>query len=404
MSPFTLAYLARLEAWALLAVLLQGALVWLSWAAWEGATPASAARLRHRLACLHLAALVLLPALTLAVLQWSVEGMVYTVRCDRACAAGEPGYGPLLALAAPAALIWASGAAIMAARLALGAWALRRLPTRPASAATVEAVGRLASRWGGRLSLQVREAEVDAPQVIGLRRPMLLLPPRFCDRLGPDEREAVLLHELAHAARGDFGWNLVQRLILAALWFHPTAWRLYRRLRQEREARCDALAVRRGASPAGLARALVRLAEDRSRGRLGMALSNRSDLAVRLRRLVDAGAQRPPARVAGGLALLASALCVLTLGAGRLVRADPSIRDAYVASAFGPTLSLEAHDRAGSFTVEVRQGRVVAASVGRRPAQVVQRGGEVLLIGAPDRPVVALTVSPQGGIRWAARS
>lgn len=408
MSAFTLDYLARLATWAWLAALLQGGLVWLSWKVWERSTRASAARFRHRLACLHLAALVVLPALTLAVFQWSVDGMVYTVRCDGACAAGAnpltEGYRRLLALAAPAVVIWAAGAAAMSVRLVLGVGALSRLTTAPPPAPMVEAVRDLVSAWRGCPSLQVREADLDGPQVIGFWRPRLLVPRRFTERLSPEERQAVLLHELAHAARRDFGWNLLQRLVLAALWFHPAAWSLCRHLRREREVRCDALAVDRGASPGALARALVRLAEDRSATGLAMALTSRSDLSVRLHRLLDAGAGRPETPLIRSTALLVSALCLLTLAAGRLVEADPSIRDAYVASAFGPTLSLEARDRAGSFAVQVRHGRVVAALVGRRPAQVLQRGGRVVLIGAARQPVVALTVSPQGEIRWDARS
>lgn len=401
MSAFTLDYLARLETWALAAVLLQGGPVWLSWLAWERSTRASAAGLRHRLACLHLTALVLLPVLTLVVLQRSVDGMVYTVRCDRACAAAGP--GPLLRLAAPAAAAWATGALVLVARLVLGGWGLRRLQADPAPVETVETVRRLAAAWAGCPRLEVREADVAVPLVIGLLRPTLLLPRRFAERLAPDQREAVLLHELAHAARRDFGWNLVQRLILAALWFHPAAWRLYGALRRARELRCDALAVGRGASPGALARALVRLAEGEREVRLAMGLSSRSDLPIRLRRLLGPGEE--PRSFPLPAALLASAFCLLTLLAGRLVEADPSIRDAFVASAFGPTLSLEARDRAGSFAVKVRHGRVVAASVGPAPAQVVQHGERVVLIGpGTRRPLVALTVSPQGVIRWRART
>jgi Zn-dependent protease with chaperone function len=411
MSLFTLDYLARLETWALMAVVLQGGLVWLSWSAWARSARASAAAVRHRLACLHFAALAVLPLLTLAGLQWSVAGMVYAgCRCARAASEPAPllaGYRQLLALSGPAALVWAAGSAVAAARLVFALLRLGRLETRPARAEAADVVRRLAARWRGCPVVSVREAEVEAPQVIGLLRPTLLLPRRFDARLGPAEQEAVFLHELAHAARGDFGWNLVQRLVLAVLWFHPAAWLLYGRLCSEREIRCDALAVRQGASAGGLARALVRLAEGRSAGRLAMALSSGAELSLRLRRLLEPGASRPAgAWIPLTAAALASALCLLTLGAGRFAGGDPSIRDAFVASAFGPTIAIEARDRAGRFSVNIRQGRVISASVGERPlapAQIVQRGGRVVLIGEARQPVVALTVSPAGQVSWAAR-
>ena len=215
---------------------------------------------------------------------------------------------------------------------------------------------------------------------------------------------SVLLHALAHAARGDFGWNLAQRLHLALVWIQPAAWRLHRDLRCEREMCCDARAVARGAAPATLARALVRLAEGQGTARLAMGLGGEADLAARLRRLLgaqpDAAARSPAPAVGLGLVLL------MTLGAGRLATADPSIRDAYVASAFGPTLVLEARDPAGVFSLRVRHGQVIAASVGGDvlpPGRIVQRGGDVTLVSAAHAPLLALSVSPAGTIRWSPR-
>ena len=73
MNLFTAAYLARLEVWGLAAACLQGTLVMFSWIGWERATRHAAAATRHRLACLHFAALALSPALIVAVLHWTVS-------------------------------------------------------------------------------------------------------------------------------------------------------------------------------------------------------------------------------------------------------------------------------------------------------------------------------------------
>jgi hypothetical protein len=166
--------------------------------------------------------------------------------------------------------------------------------------------------------------------------------------------------------------------------------------------------VRAGASPTALTRALVRLAEARSPAPrappLAMALVGRSELSLRLQSLLEAPAAATPNRA--GWALAASALCLTTLAAGRLAVLDPAIRDAYVASAFGPTVMIQARDPAGPFAVRIRQGRVVAASLGAEPlppAGIRQSGARVILLGAR-QPTLALTVSPQGSIFWNARS
>jgi BlaR1 peptidase M56 len=236
---------------------------------------------------------------------------------------------------------------------------------------------------------------------------VLLAPRGLSADLPRAERDAVLLHELAHVRRSDFAWNLVQRLVLAVLWFHPAAWAIYARLAREREASCDALAVRHGAAPSDLARALVRLAAGRTSPRLAMGLSSPGELTARVERLL--GVERPTAPANGrrALAAAASAACLLALGAGRLGVADPVMGELYTASAFGPTISIAAQDPAGAFALRVRQGRVVAASIDARPLPadgIRQDGAHVILVGHRREPLLALTVTPQGRISWQPRT
>ena len=399
MNAFTLGYLARLEVWGLAAAAIQGGLILVSWRVWDQATAAAAATLRHRLACAHFVALAAAPLLTLAILHWTVTGMGAAAR-GGSPGADLPSGAAGWTLALPLAILWLGGAAAMTLRLFMDAWRVARLSRAPAPAELVEAVRRLG---GGRTVPQVRVADVLAPQIVGLRRPVLLTPHAL--RLPSAQRDAVLLHELAHVWRGDFGWNLIHRMLLALLWFHPAAWALYGALSREREVCCDALAVRHGASAAALARALVRLAEDRVRPGLAMAIASPGDLATRIHRLL--GPQASPRGRSPGPAVALSALCLLATGAGRLGLADPSLGALYAASAFGPTISIMAHDAAGAFALRIRQGRVVAASVGtlRLPqGRILQQGDRVTLLGDGRQPIVALTVTPQGRIRWKART
>jgi beta-lactamase regulating signal transducer with metallopeptidase domain len=394
-NAFTLDYLARLETWTLAAIAAQGVLIALSWVVWSRLTPGPAVR-RHRLACLHFVALALLPLATLAVLQGTVSHLAQAGRC----ACGFPALSaPLPVVALVVTAVWLAGAAAMGLRLAADARRLSRLRLQPPPAAVIAQVRALSP------NVAVFEAIVASPQVVGLRRPCLILPIGLCRHLASDELDAVLRHELAHLARRDFAWNLAQRGLLAVLWFHPAAWLLYGRVSREREIRCDALAVRAGASPTALARALVRLAEANPApafAPLTIALLGRSELSLRLRRLLDEPAG--PSRNRVGWALAASAACLATLGAGHFAARDPAIRDAYIASAFGPTILVQAHDPAGPFAVRIRQGRVVGATLGPEPAAAIRQDGRrVTLVGAR-QPAVALTVTPQGVISWTARS
>ncbi|HEV2623072.1 MAG TPA: M56 family metallopeptidase [Frateuria sp.] len=409
MNFFTAAYLARLGLWGLLALGLQGALVALSWLAWERTAAGATAASRHRLACLHFAALLTLPLLALVILHATVATMgVPPPRGSPVAglAAQMAGYRTVLWLALALAAAWLAGVAAMLLRLAKDAGHAARLRCGPAPAAWVAAVDRLASARVRALRLRVLVAEVASPQVSGLWRPVLLLPPDFATRLGADERDAVLLHELAHLERGDFGWNLLQRLVLALLWFHPVAWMLYRCVSRERELCCDALAVRHGASAAGLARALVCLAESPARPAAGLPVAAQGNLAERVHGLLGSRRRDMPSLRRRAAAAVLSACCLLALGAARLGQADPALADLCHASAFGSTLWVYAHDGAGSFALQIRHGRVIGASVERQPLppeRIRQQGSRVALLDAERTTILALTVTPQDRIEWTAR-
>jgi beta-lactamase regulating signal transducer with metallopeptidase domain len=404
-NAFTAGYLARLELWGVLVALVQGALVLASWRAWQRV--AVSAQARHRLACAHFAALGLLPAITLAISHATI-GDVATQQPHGVPVAALPSImdGVCNALGLALAIVWGCGAVAMLVRLALDARALARVRHAPAFAELVATVRRLAGVSQAFAAPRIREADVSSPQIAGWRRPLLLVPHGLGRRLGPAELDAVLLHELAHVRRSDFRWNLLQRIALALLWFHPVAWALHAGVARERERCCDALAVRQGASPAALARALVKLAEARTRPgpALVMAIADRGGLVERVRCLLEPadGGALPWRRRATALGW--SLACLAALGAGRAAAADPTLGDFYTASVFGPTITIQAHDAAGSFALQVRQGRVLQASVREQPVRIVQEGDRVTLTNAERAPVLVLTITPQNRVQWAPRS
>lgn len=141
---------------------------------------------------------------------------------------------------------------------------------------------------------------LSSPVTVGLRRPEVLLPRSMVERAPRSADEAVLAHELAHAARRDGLASLVERIGVALFWFHPAAWWLLRESAVAREEACDNHALRYS-SPAELARSLLELSrrgatpnhgaliagvrgwslEERVRGLLDDARDTRSRAATR---------------------------------------------------------------------------------------------------------------------------
>jgi beta-lactamase regulating signal transducer with metallopeptidase domain len=82
------------------------------------------------------------------------------------------------------------------------------------------------------------------PLVVALvGRPRLLLPAALWQSLNPPQRDALLLHELAHLRRGDHLVRWLELLVLGLYWWNPVAWWASRRLRQAEELCCDAWVV-----------------------------------------------------------------------------------------------------------------------------------------------------------------
>ena len=71
-----------------------------------------------------------------------------------------------------------------------------------------------------RVSVGVCE-RLAVPVLIGIVRPLILLPPAALCGWSVEQLEMVLLHELAHVRRWDNLVNLAQRIVESLLFFHP---------------------------------------------------------------------------------------------------------------------------------------------------------------------------------------
>jgi uncharacterized protein (TIGR03435 family) len=107
-------------------------------------------------------------------------------------------------------------------------------------------------------SIEVRAAPgLLEPGVVGLLRPMLLMPDGILERLTPLQLEAVLAHELCHIRRRDNLSAALHMIVEALFWFHPLVWWISVRLVEERERACDEEVLRRGGEPQVYAEALL---------------------------------------------------------------------------------------------------------------------------------------------------
>ena len=142
----------------------------------------------------------------------------------------------------------------------MGAERLRRRSRLLTDRESAELCGRLALALG--ITRRVGLAACDrlaAPVLVGILRPLILLPAAAMSGWSPDQLEMVLLHELAHVRRRDNLVNLLQRLVESVLFFHPAVWIVSGWVRREREHCCDRVVVERTGRPRAYVETLLSL-------------------------------------------------------------------------------------------------------------------------------------------------
>jgi beta-lactamase regulating signal transducer with metallopeptidase domain len=145
-------------------------------------------------------------------------------------------------------VVWAAGVPYTLAMLAaglLGAHRLRQHGAPLTDGPHKASLDRLRRLMGIRRGVALALFDgVRAPVLLGLLKPVILLPAALLTDLTPQQLELLLIHELAHVRRWDNLVNLLQRLAEGVLFFHPAVWAISRRLRLERELCCDATVLR----------------------------------------------------------------------------------------------------------------------------------------------------------------
>ncbi len=160
--------------------------------------------------------------------------------------------------------VWLSGSVVTLALLATGLVGVERLrrSSQPLETGVIARRCRdLTASLGiaRRVGLAICD-RLAAPILIGVIRPMILLPPAALSGWSIEQIEMALLHELAHIRRLDNLVTLLQRLAESLLFFHPVTWWLSAWVSLERELCCDRLVVEHTGRPEAYARMLTALA------------------------------------------------------------------------------------------------------------------------------------------------
>ena len=136
---------------------------------------------------------------------------------------------------------------------------------------------------------------IPVPVTWGFIRPAVAIP-LSAQTWPADQIRSALLHEVAHARRGDQTTQLFARIITAFYWFHPLVWYAFRCLRLEQEKACDDFVLNAGQRSSSYGRHLMEIAMNARylNSTASLPVVQSSSLAARIRALVDEQSDRRP--------------------------------------------------------------------------------------------------------------
>lgn len=255
------------------------------------------ANTRYLAACSAMALLVLAPIATFAALRaHHGDANVSAVARPQADSqsslphvarpAGDTTLLPHRNLMRDIVIIWSAGVALMALWHVAGWITLASLRSGRPVNTLLPALDRICARLQiGRAVRLLESARLEVPAVVGVFKPVILVPTAILSNLSPAQVEAILAHELAHVRRHDYLINLVQAAVETVLFYHPATWWISSQVRSERENCCDDLAAEVCGNRALYAQALAAL--ETARVPHPAIAATGGNLLDRIRRLLD---------------------------------------------------------------------------------------------------------------------
>ena len=190
-------------------------------------------------------------------------------------------------------ICWLLGMSVFALRF-LGGLAyvqyLRRQQQPVIGSSTLSLLANLQQKMNLKTNVQIGTSpKISVPMVMGLVKPLILLPAGTILALTPMQLEAIMAHELAHIKRRDYLANLLQSTMEVLFYYHPAVWWLSGQVRREREHCCDDMAVAVCGDDLAYAKALLSLqAYAKGAPQFALAFSNQKDhLLLRVKRVLN---------------------------------------------------------------------------------------------------------------------
>lgn len=200
----------------------------------------------------------------------------------------------------PLLLIWLAGFCVILG-LALTRWLKLRIIMRQAHALPLSA------------PVEIRTtASLLEPGLVGIFKPVVLLPRDLLAGLTPAERDGILAHEFVHWRYRDNLTAALHMLVEALFWFWPPVWLIGSRLIAERERACDEGVVAAGHDPEIYAGGILKVCHFCIRSPLACAAGvSGANLSLRVRQIMS---DRQTAGLDGGRRILLAGAGLLALG------------------------------------------------------------------------------------------
>ncbi len=201
----------------------------------------------------------------------------------------------------PLAAIWLVGSAIVIVHLIHSVLAGRRL-VHQSKPAPNQVFPTLVPSGLNRDRIRIGNGII-SPVVVGLLRPVLLVPPAMVRMPDSGVQKMILEHELHHLRRRDNLVNLGAGLFQALFWFNPLVWMAYPAFRTDQELSCDAraLADRDRQERARYGRALLDLSEARRQTVVATYWNHHHTIERRILMLKNHHCNTTPRKIAAAL-------------------------------------------------------------------------------------------------------
>jgi beta-lactamase regulating signal transducer with metallopeptidase domain len=245
----------------------------------------------------------------------AVDVMVMKMRATSPAVPSAPANSPPVPWPVITDALWAAGGAIFVARALAGVLTCEHRRRRCKPAADAATVARaLGASWRLRTPVTVLLSdEVSVPETFGWRAPVIVLP-LAAHQWPLDRLRLVLLHELFHIKRHDWGVHLLARISASLFWFNPLGRYGLARLYEECERACDDDVLRSGVVRSEYARELVAIADGcRTAPASAVAMGRRANLEGRICAILNPQVNRRRLTIRSRMVTVVSAALVITI-------------------------------------------------------------------------------------------